>query len=80
MCLRGKSSQRTHTRTQCTLMAFYLVEAQEVLNGRGRVEDVALGRHHHYEPIQSLKKKKQGAGGGKKMKMKMMTMVTMKSQ
>lgn len=44
-------------------MAFYLVKAQEVLDGRGRVEDVTLGRHHHYKPVQSLERKKMGREG-----------------
>lgn len=41
-------------------MAFYLMEAQEVLDGRGGVEDITLGRHHHYKPVQSLERKNWG--------------------
>lgn len=33
----------------------YLVEAQEVLDARGRVENVALGCHHQHEAVQGLK-------------------------
>lgn len=32
----------------------YLVEAKEVLDGWGCIEDVAFGRHHQDEAIQCL--------------------------
>lgn len=53
----------TQKHRHCTMMAFYLMEAQEVLNGRGCVEDVTLCRHHHYKPVQSLERKKMGREG-----------------
>lgn len=32
----------------------YLMEAEEVLDGRGCVEDVAFCRHHQHEAVESL--------------------------
>lgn len=40
---------------------FYLVEAKEVLDGGGGVEDVAFSRHHQHEAIQRLKTKKKNS-------------------
>lgn len=37
---------------------FHLVEAKEVLDGGGGVEDVAFSRHHQHEAVQRLKTKK----------------------
>lgn len=38
-------------------LEFYLVEAEEVLDGRGCVEDVSFSRHHQHEAVQRLKTK-----------------------
>lgn len=38
---------------------FYLVEAKEVLDGGGCVEDVTFSRHHQHEAIQRLKAKEK---------------------
>lgn len=38
---------------------YHLVEAKEVLDGGGRVEDVAFSRHHQHKAVQRLKTKEK---------------------
>lgn len=38
----------------------YLVEAEEVLDGRGCVENVALGCHHQHEAVEGLEGREEG--------------------
>lgn len=41
------------------LIMSYLMEAKEVLDGGGCVEDVALSRHHQHKAVEGLKIKKK---------------------
>lgn len=40
-------------------LMFHLVEAKEVLDGGGRVEDVAFSRHHQHKAVQRLETKEK---------------------
>lgn len=46
---------------QVSLLLIYLVEAKEVLDGGGRVEDVAFSRHHQHKAVQRLKTKERSS-------------------
>ena len=43
----------SYSKTDCPCS--YLVEAEEVLDGRGHVEDVTFSRHHQHEAAQRLR-------------------------